>query len=169
MLKPFSWSLICFSIWTVPWKQWIMACVLYFNTYFNSTFIQTGIIPVRSPSQALDRFYQPAVYFMVLRDFIVHSALLSFCAVCITHIELLGMSSPKKASLTFPGIVGWFENLQTLYDLSSSFLSFSLQAQTLCFFQSQIDTFVLFCLNFFYLDSSHFHSCVSAWSHFSES
>lgn len=66
---------------------------------------------VRSPSQAFDKFHQPAVFFMFLRDFIIHRVLLNFYAVYITHIELLGMNSPKKPSLTFPGIVGDLQNL----------------------------------------------------------
>lgn len=142
MLKPFPWFLICFSIWTVPWKQWIMACVLYFNMYFNSTFIQTSIMLVRSPSQALDRFHQPAVFFMFLRDFIVHNVLLSFCAVCVPHIEQVGMSSPKKTSPTFPGIVGWFAKSTNTAGFQPllPFL-FSSITVPMGFFQSQIDTF----------------------------
>lgn len=168
MLKSFSWSLICFSIWTVPWKQWIMSCVLYFNTYFNSSFIQTRKIPVRSPSQAVDRFYQPAVFFMFLRDFIVHSVLLSFCAVCLTHLELLGRNSPKKASLTFPGVVGWFAKSTNTTIWASPSFPFLFHHSPYVFFSHRY--IPLFCAvsTFFYLDP-HISIHVSAWSHFSES
>lgn len=47
------------------------------------------VILVRSPAPALDGFYKPSVFFMFLRDdFTVDSVLLSFCAECITYIEL---------------------------------------------------------------------------------
>lgn len=98
---------------------------------------------------------------MFLRDFIVHSVLLSFCAVCITHVELLGMSSPKKSALTFPGIVEWFAKstntvrfeilLPFLFSSITVPMFFSVTDRHLCFVLSQpflpcLLTFPFLCL-----------------------